>query len=283
MKWKIVTDSGASIRFDHALPDQIGFEVVPLVINIGTQVFVDDSIDKVPALMEAMESSKLGSASACPAPDAYAKTFMDADQVICFTISSNLSGSFNSATLAKEMVLEDHPEKQIHIFDSRSAGSEMDLLIRQAIDIIQTGKDFDQVIQALNSFHETSDIVFMLESVDNLVKNGRLSKVVGGMIGLLGIRLVAKRTQEGTIEIIHKSKGTKRAIKTMVDELMKLGYQGGRLEISYCLNLENANDFKELVLSKFPSADIQVRPTSGLCSYYAQRGGLLIGMTNEPA
>lgn len=282
MKWKIVTDSGANIRFDNKISDTIGFQLVPLLINIGTQLFIDDSLDKVEELMDTMEASKLGSSSACPSPDAYAKTFMDADNVICFTLSSNLSGSYNSAILARDLVLENYPEKNIYIFDSLAAGSEMDLLIIKALELVKQDLSFNQVIEELNTYHQTTNIIFMLESVDNLVKNGRLNKLVGGMIGLLGIRLVANRSETGTIEIIHKSKGTKRALKTMFDELLSRGYQGGRLVLSYVLNEDNANDFKTLVLNQFPNAEITILPTSGLCSYYAQRGGLLVGFTSQP-
>lgn len=129
MKWKIVTDSGANIRYETTITEQVKFQLVPLLINIGTELFIDNDLDNVPQLMDSMEQSKLGSSSACPSPDTYANAFSDADNVICFTLSSGLSGSYNSAQLGRNLVLENHPEKNIYIFDSLSAGSEMDLLI----------------------------------------------------------------------------------------------------------------------------------------------------------
>lgn len=281
MKWKIVTDSSASIRFDDKINGHIDFQVVPFLINIGTDLFIDNDINQVPNLMDAMEASKLGSSSACAAPDTFEKAFEGAENVICFTISSALSGSYNSAVLGRNLSLEKNPHQNIHIFDTLSAGSEQDLLIRKTIELIEQRLDFEQVIQTLTDYHKSTSIVYMLESVDNLVKNGRLNKIVGGMIGLLGIRLVATRTDEGVIEIIHKSKGSKRALQTMLDHLIASGYQGGGIDISYSLNKKTAEDLKNLILNKFPQAHVEIRPTSGLCSYYAQRGGLLVGYSKR--
>lgn len=277
MKWKIVTDSSANIRFDGKVNENIDFQVVPFLINIGTDLYIDNDLNKVPELMDAMEASKLGSSSACASPDTFEKAFEGTENVICFTISSALSGSYNAAELGRNLLLESNPNQNVYIFDTLSAGSEQDLLIRKTIDLIEQGLDFNQVIEGIKEYHKSTSIVYMLESVDNLVKNGRLNKIVGGMIGLLGIRLVATRTDEGVIEIIHKSKGSKRALQTMLDHLIASGYQGGDIDVSYSLNQKTAEDFKMLILDKFPQAHVEVRPTSGLCSYYAQRGGLLVG------
>lgn len=277
MKWKILADSGSCIRHEEKLTDEIGFQVVPLLINIGTELFIDNDLAKVPALMDSMEQSKLGSSTACPSPDTYASAFMDADNVICFTISGALSGSYNSAQLAKNIVLESHPEKNIEIIDSLSAGSEMDLLVEKAVELAKSDLSFEEVVAALRDYHQSTGLVFMLESVDNLVKNGRLNRLVGGMIGLLNIRLIGIRSTVGEIEVVHKSKGEKRAHNSIVDVLTEAHFTSGRIDISHCLNEESALKLKEVILKTFPNAQINIRPTSGLCSYYAQRGGLMVG------
>lgn len=277
MKWKILADSGSCIRHEEKITDEIGFQVVPLLINIGTELFIDDDLSKVPDLMDSMEHSKLGSSTACPSPDTYASAFMDADNVICFTISGALSGSFNSAQLAKNLVLESHPEKNIQIIDTLSAGTEMDILVDKSIELIQAGKSFDDVVTEVENYHQSTGVVFMLESVDNLVKNGRLNRIVGGMIGLLNIRLIGVRSDVGQIEVVHKSKGEKRAHNSIVDVLTEAKFNNGRIDISHCLNESGALKLKEVILKSFPQATINIRPTSGLCSYYAQRGGLMVG------
>ncbi|MBD3949191.1 DegV family protein [Tuanshanicoccus lijuaniae] len=277
MKWKIVTDSGANSRLNPQITQEVGFEVVPLLVNIGTELFIDNDIEKVSELIEKMENSKLGSSSACPAPDTYAKAFADADNVICFTLSSGLSGSYNSALLAKETVLEQDPTKNIFIFDSLSAGAEVDLLINKAVELVTSDVEFDNVVELLKAYHNKIGLVFMLESVDNLVKNGRLNKLVGSMIGLLGIRLIGERNAVGQIDVIHKSKGLKRALKTLVEELTRNGFDNGKVIVSHCLNETVAQEFKTLVLAQYPQATVEINQTSGLCSYYAQRGGLMIG------
>lgn len=277
MKWKIITDSGANIRYDQTISENVAFQAIPLLINIGTELFIDNDLAKVNGLMDLMEQSKLGSSTACPSPDTYANAFMDSDNIICFTISSALSGSYNSAQLAKSIALESNPNKNIYIFDTLSAGSEMDLLVAKAIELAKADLSFDEVVAELKNYHQQTGLIFMLESVDNLVKNGRLNRLVGGMIGLLNIRLIGMRNAEGQIDVIHKSKGEKRAFTSMIAELEKYHFANGHIDIAYCLNEETAQKLKDLLLTRFPQATIQLRPTSGLCSYYAQRGGLMVG------
>lgn len=277
MKWKIITDSGSTIRYESKINEDIGFQVIPLLINIGTELFVDDDIAKTSKLMDSMEHSKLGSSSACPSPDTYANAFLDADNIICFTITGAISGSYNSAQLAKNIVLESHPDKNIHIFDSFSAATEMDLLIDKAIDLVSNGQEFDQVVEALHEYHESTGLVFMLVNVENLVKNGRLNRVVGGMIGLLNIRLIGIRSKIGEIDVVHKSKGEKRAFASLIDEMKNNQFNSGRIDIAHCFNEESAHKLKAEILSLYPNATINIRPMSGLCCYYAQRNGLMLG------
>lgn len=281
MKWKIVTDSGSDIRQIDNLSEDVAFESVPLMLNIGNKVYIDDENIDVSALMDAMEGEAAASSSACPAPNAYAETYKGADNVIVFTLSSNLSGSYNSASLGRDLILEENPQANIHIFDSFSAGSEINLLVRKAVELATNGVSFDEMVKELNEYHAHTTVSFLLESVDNLVKNGRVNKILGQMIGLLGIRLVGRRTQDGKIELAHKSKGTKRAMRTLFDEILSKGYQGGTMEISHALNKESADIFKAKVLERFPAADITIIDMSGLCSFYAQRKGLIIGYVTK--
>lgn len=276
-KWKIVADSGSNILEFTAPDNAFAYESVPLMLNIGTDVYVDNKDLDLNTLLDAMEKERTASSSACPSPNAYAQAFEGAENVLCFTLSSGLSGSYNSAMLGANMLKETHPDVNLHIFDTLSAGAEMDLLVHKAFDLAQTGISFDEMVRTLKEYHQHTDIVFMLESVDNLVKNGRLSKLVGSMIGLLGIRLIGIRTAEGKIELATKAKGTKRAMKSLLEEMQKRGYQGGKVIVTHCLNPESADNFRQLILEQYPQADISILTMDGLCTYYAQRNGLLIG------
>ena len=277
MKWKIITDSGSGIRQIDDLNDDVAFESVPLMLNIGNKVYVDDENVDISALMDAMEGESAASSSACPAPNAYAETYKGAENVIVFTLSSNLSGSYNSASLGRDLILEQNPKANIYICDSLSAGAENDLLVRKAAALANKGIEFDDMVTEVEAYHDHTMVSFLLESVDNLVKNGRLNKIVGQMIGLLGIRLVGRRTDEGKIELAHKSKGTKRAMRSLLDELISQGYQGETIHISHALNEEGAKKFKAVVLDRFPDAKISISLMSGLCGFYAQRNGLIVG------
>lgn len=281
MKWKIVTDSGSDLRQIDNLNEDVAFESVPLMLNIGNKVYVDDENVNISAVMDAMEGETAASSSACPAPNAYAETYKGAENVIAFTLSSNLSGSYNSASLGRDIFLEQKPDANIFVFDSLSAGSEINMLVRKAVELANKGVSFDEMVAELKAYHEHTTVSFLLESVDNLVKNGRVNKIVGQMIGLLGIRLVGRRTEEGRIELAHKSKGTKRAMRTLLEEVISNGYQGGTMEISHAMNEDGAKTFKASVLERFPNADITIIGMSGLCSFYAQRKGMIIGYVTK--
>lgn len=277
MKWKIVADSGSDIRELDSLNQEASYEYVPLMFNIGTKVYVDDETLDIKGFVDAMENESSASSSACPAPNAYAETYKGADNVIVFTISSNLSGSYNSASLGKELILEQNPEANIHIFDTLSAGSEMNILVRKAAELINEGIEFDDLVQKMTAYHEKTNIAFLLESVDNLVKNGRVNRIVGQMIGLLGIKLIGQRSEDGRIELAQKSKGTKRAMRTLLTEFDNKKFNGKVMEISHAMNPDSAEQLKKEVLAKYPQAKIRIVEMSGLCSFYAQRDGLIIG------
>ncbi|XJS11446.1 DegV family protein [Aerococcaceae bacterium WGS1372] len=277
IKWKIVTDSGSSIRELETNNQDIQFEIVPLMINIGKDVYVDSPDLDVKAFLNTLKTTDKTTSSACPSPEVYANRFADAENIICFTLSSELSGSYNSASLGKDIALQSNPDTNIYIYNSRSAGAEIDLLVKKALELINQDIEFDEVVQKLEKYHETIDTAFLLESVENLVRNGRVSKLVGQMIGFLGIRLIGNRTPEGTIQLAHKSKGQKRALKTLINELKTKGYNGGKIEINHVMNIDLANDFIKEIKTEYPTASIATRAASGLCSYYAEHDGMIVG------
>ena len=276
MKWKILTDTGSNLREISNLPENIEFDLIPLILHVDKKDYVDTPSIDVADLIESVKASK-SSSSACPAPGVYAEKFAGAENVICFTISSELSGSYNSAELGKTIALEQNPDANIHIFNTRTAGGEMDLLAKKAVEFIQEGKNFDEVIADLNAYHKNTHTGYMLKSIQNLVKNGRVSKVVGSVVGLLNIHIIGIRSEEGTIEMSGRARGEKKALKTLLKDIVDNGYLGNKLEIAHVLNRETAENFAEQVREKFPKADITISPTSGLCSFYAEMGGLIVG------
>ncbi len=277
MTWKIVVDSGCNLKQLENLPENVRFESVPLTLQIGNEVYIDDEKIDIPTMMEKLYSSQAAASSACPSPDAFLSAYRGADRVIVLTITGALSGSHNAAQLAKNLLLEEKPDTEVHVIDSLSAGGENDLLVLKLVELIAQGLSFDQVVTAITAYQEKTKLLFILEKVDNLVKNGRLSKLAGKVVGMLNIRLVGEASSEGTLELLHKARGQKKSISSGYAEMLKAGYQGGRVMLSHAYNDKLAEQFSKAIKADFPKADVRILPTSGLCSFYAEDGGILMG------
>lgn len=276
-KWKIVVDSGCDYRqLANLAPDTL-FEVTPLTIQVGEEIFVDDSGLDIDSMMETMYASSAAAVSACPSPQAYHAAYEGAENIIVITITGTLSGSFNSARVAKEMFLESHPDVNIHLVDSLSAGGEMDLLAQEVNRLIASGLDFDGVVKAITAYQGRTKLAFVLAKVDNLVKNGRLSKFMGTVVGLLNIRMVGEASNEGKLELLQKARGHKKSITAAYEEMSKAGYKGGKIVIAHRNNDKFCQQFSDLVKADFPDAVVEAVATSGLCSFYAEENGLLMG------
>ena len=277
MTWKIVADSGCDYRQLANPAIDTEFISVPLKIQVANQVFIDDANLDIDQMMETMYATSEASKSACPSPDDYLKAFEGAKHIFVVTITGTLSGSQNSAQLAKNLYLEDHPEAHIHVIDSLSAGGEVDLLVKKLNELIDQGLSFDEVVKAITDYQTKTKLLFVLAKVDNLVKNGRLSKLIGAVVGLLNIRMVGEASATGTLELLQKARGPKKSLQAAFEELLKGGYAGGRIVMAHRSNEKFCQQLSELIREKYPQAAISIVPTSGLCSFYAEDGGLLMG------
>ncbi|WP_174853136.1 DegV family protein [Streptococcus sp. ZY1909104] len=276
-KWKIVADSGCDYHQLAQLAPDTEFVSVPLSIQIGDQTFVDDASLDIDQMVSVMQSTSEAATSACPSTQAYEEAFAGAENVIVVTITGGLSGSFNAARVARDMYLEEHPHVNIHLIDSLSAGGEMDLLVTEINRLIASGLEFEEVVSAITTYQENSKLLFVLAKVDNLVKNGRLSKLVGAVVGLLNIRMVGEASSEGKLELLQKARGHKKSVTAAWDEMKKAGYKGGRIIMAHRNNEKFFQQFSDLVKETYPEASIEEVATSGLCSFYAEEGGLLMG------
>ena len=163
------------------------------------------------------------------------------------------------------------------MFDSLSAGPEIALLIEKAAAELRTGADFDAVCNVLKSYQSQTHLLFALESMHNLAQNGRVSKLAATVAGVLGIRVVGQASAEGTLEMLGKCRGARRTLEFLLRAMERLGYRGGRVRIGHCQNEVLAQDLCSELLHLFPQADIESYPLRGLCSYYAERGGIMLG------
>ncbi len=272
MKRIIVADSSADL---HSLKE-VPFASAPLIIHTTEKSYLDNEKLDVVEMVEDLLRYKGKTSSACPGLGDWLNAFSDAEEVFCLTITSRLSGAYNSACLAKEEYEQQHPGRRVHVIDSLSTGPEMQLLAEKIEELTIEGKSFEQVIQEIEAYSKRTNLLFMLESLKNLANNGRVSHAVAKITGILGIRLVGKAL-DGRLEPLDKCRGAKKALQTLVERMKELGYKGGKVSVAHCLNLEAAQELIAMLKQEFQNIRAEIHTTGGLCSYYAEKGGLLIG------
>lgn len=273
MRVKIVTDSAANMT---SLTD-VAFASVPLKIITDRKEYVDNSELDIEAMVEDLSTYKGRSGTACPNVGDWLEAFEDCDMVFCVTIISKLSGSYNAAMTAKNQYEEEHPDRKVFVLDSYSAGPEMKLLVEKIKDLILEGKDYETICKEIVEYKENhTSLVFSLESLRNLANNGRVSQAVAMIASIIGMRVVGDVSEEG-LHPTNKCRGEKKAISSLYENMKRLGYKGARVLIDHCYNENAAKALKTAICAEFPKAKVIIDKTMGLCSFYAEKGGLMIG------
>lgn len=277
MTWNIVLDSSCDLMPQHAFKNA-EIKIAPLTIRVGGKEFVDDENIDVPQLLDAMDKEKSASSTACPPPNAFYEHFLTADNVICICITSNLSGTYNAAVQAAEMVKEEYPEKNIHVINSYNTAGGMVLLARMADQLIGEGVPFDEMCRKLDKYVNEVRLVFTLEKFDNLIKAGRMKPLVGKVVAALGIHLIAQASDIGTVELMFKVRGDDKTLEKMVEYMNEQKDMTDKpVVISHCNNHKMVERLKELIKEKCNTDDITVLGCKGLTSFYAMEKGILIG------
>lgn len=273
MNYRIVCDSSANMfSFPNA-----DFRNVPLTILVEDQPFVDDGMVNIKAMEEAMRNSKEKTGSSCPNIYQWQQAFEGADCIFAITITSALSGAYNSALQAAEQYMAEHPEVKIDVIDSLSTGPEMQIIAEKLAELFKEGKDFETIKKEIAEYQHHTHLLYSLQSLRNLAKNGRINPAVAKVLGLLGIRIIGRASDEGTVELVDKCRGAKKANRIVMEELERNGYNGRKVRISHNDNLEDAGALKMEILAKYPFADVSIIDCGALCSYYAEEHGFLIG------
>ena len=273
MNFKIVSDSSADLRTLADVP----FASAPLKISTDVKEYVDNENLNVIEMLSDLATYNGRSRSSCPSSGEYLDAFGSTENVFCITITSGLSGSFNAANVAATQFKENYPDNNIHVIDSLSTGPENALLIYKLRELILEGKDFETVKSEITEYHNHTRLIFALENMHNLANNGRVSPIVAKMAGLLGIRAIGRASEQGTLEMICKSRGPINTAIDILNNMVGDGYKGGKVRIHHANNETAANLLKTKILEKFPSAEIEIDIAGGLCSFYAEQGGLLVG------
>lgn len=277
MSYKIVIDSCGELLDEWEQDTR--FESVPLTLTVGNENIIDDStFDQADFLKKVADCPECPK-SACPSPERYRKAFdCDADHVYCVTLSAELSGSYNSAMLGRSLVEEKHPGKKIHIFNSCSASVGETLIALKIQECEEKGMDYKQTIDTVEHYISQQNTFFVLENLETLRKNGRLSRVKALVASALKIKPVMGATQEGTICQLDQARGMNKALVKMVEHIQEVTTDSVNrtLAISHCNCAQRAQMLKEALEEKMNLKKILVLDTAGVSSMYANDGGIIV-------
>ena len=274
MSFKIVVDSccdlPAQLRRDPC------FVQVPLTIHCGGSAFVDDEGLDQADLLWAMKQDENAPTTACPSPQAYLDAFQGADDVYVVTLSALLSGSHNSAAQARRLMEEDCPEVNVHVFNSCSASSGEVLVALKLRELAGAGLPFKKVVREVEQYIYEMQTLFVLESLENLRKNGRLTKMQAVVTSALKIKLFCGATPEGEICKLGQALSVKQALSKMVDRMAAdPGHEGKTLALCHCNCLERAFQVKSWVEERCRFARILILEAGGITTVYANDGGIV--------
>ena len=272
-KIKIVADSSA----DLLILDVIDFASAPMKIITAEGEFVDDEKLNVDEMVSFFDRYKERSQTSCPNPADWLEAFGDADEVFCVTITSGLSGSYNSACTAKQMYEAENEGKRVFVLDTLSAGPEVTLAVKKLEELIKADLTFEEICEKIQKYNKNTGLVFMLKSLKNFAANGRVSPIVAKLVGFAGVCIVGKASDQGTLEPSHKCRGEKKSLDTILSDLEKYGLRKGSVSIGHCQNEKAAKLLKAMIEERFAKVNIEIHKLRGLCSFYAEKGGLLVG------
>ena len=273
MKRKIVADSSCDIWELNG----VDFAVAPMTISTDNKQYVDNQELDVRLMSDDLAKYKGISHTACPSVGSWLDCYEGFDEIFVITLTGAMSGTYNSAMTAKGIYEEENENVKVHVFDSLSTGPEMRLLIEKLKEMIEEDLTFEEIVEKGQDYLNHTRLFFALKSLHNFAMNGRVSKAVASAIGVLNISIFATASEEGTIQQISKCRGEKKVVKSMIEHLENAGYHGGKVRISHADNLKLAHNVRDKILELYPHADIIVYPMGGLCTYYAEKGGLLVG------
>ena len=272
MIYKLVADSSANV---YSMP--LNYANVPLTINTANDEFVDDGTLDVADMVERIRLTKGKSGTSCPNVFNSLRAFEGADGIFAVTITGNLSGSCAACRQAAQDYEQNNPGAKVCVIDSLSAGPELGLILNKLARWIGEGREFEQMVADIAEYMTHTHLSFSLESLTNLARNGRVNPAVAKIAGVLGIRVVGVASDVGTLEPLHKIRGEKKALEALYQDMKDRGYKGGKVRIANCFNEPAGQTLEGLIRSQFPQAEVSHEKCGGLCSFYAEKGGLLVG------
>lgn len=277
--YRIIIDSSGELT--EELKNSGHYANVALSLDIDGTVIKDDETFDQASFLQMVKNSPNGPKSACPSPEAFIDEFKDAQRVYMITLSAELSGSYNSAVLAKNIFEDEHEgEKQIYVFNSKSASIGQTIIGMKIQELEEAGLSFEEIIEQTEAYIEQMNTFFVLETLETFVKTGRLSRLKGRIVDTLNIKPIMASTETGYIHMANQARGMKKALAKMVEEMIKVtkNCEQKVLAISHCNCPERAQYVKELIEASCKFKKIIVLDMRGVSSMYANDGGVIIAV-----
>lgn len=254
------------------------YTLVPLTLLVDGEEIIDDETFDQADFLAKVAASKESVKSACPAPESYMEAYSKADDIYVVTLSAELSGSYNSAVLGKNLYEEENGTKNIHVVNSRGAATTQVLIARKLNEYASQGMAFEEVVDKIEEYTTSLRTYFVLETLEVLRKNGRLSRLSATIAGALNIKPVMIGTRDGVIQKAAQARGMKKALAKMVEHMGSEGRDLTRRQfvISHCNCYERAVYVKELIKKHLHAEDIDIVDTKGVSSLYACDGGIIV-------
>ena len=277
MSYKIIVDSCGELTDEMKKSGHYKTASLSMQVD-GTEVVDDETFDQAGFLKLVAESPQCPKSS-CPSPEEYMSLYScGADRIYVVTLSSELSGSYNSAMLGRDLLLEEKPEQKIHVFNSRSASIGETLIALKIAECEKAGMKFHEIIQAVEAYISSQHTFFVLENLDTLRKNGRLSLVKAFVASALKIKPVMGSTDEGTICQLDQARGINKALVKLVDYVVERTVDSANriLAISHCNCRDRAEIVRDAILARMKVKDVILLDTAGVSTMYANDGGVIV-------
>ncbi|MCI1734670.1 MAG: DegV family protein [Bacilli bacterium] len=274
MTYKIITDSSSNLTPGFYQDEMISFDVAPLSIRFGDKEYIDDGSADIADMLKTNHETKEKGTTSCPAPNEYLKRMTGADYYILIAITSKLSGSYNSANVAKSLYA--HPENVI-VIDSLSALGSLELIARKAIELIHQGEDFSKMEADLLAYRDSTNLLFVIYKYDNFIKSGRVNKIIGFLASKFKIKPLAE-AKGGEIHLKEKVRTIEGITKRIIVNigLMCPDTAGKTCIISHTFNEKDASALAEEIKKTYAFKEVVVRENRALCAYYSLEGALTV-------
>lgn len=274
MKYKIVGDSCCDLTAEELKKEY--FSQVPLTLTVGDEDILDDENFEQESYLKLVDACPQCARSACPSPESYMQKFEDAEQIFVVTLSAKLSGSYNSAMLAKQIYQENHPKVQIHVVDSKSAAAAQHLICEKLETLILKELDFAEIVEQTEAYIKEMRTVFVLDNLETMRKNGRITKVKALAANMLNIKPVLHGV-DGEIQQLDQARGMNKALNRLLAHIEKDGYDKQRpVRITQCASMERCKNVRKILMEQFGFTDVKILDAGGVSSTYENRGGVIV-------